>query len=132
MDDGVFNDLTESIIRQCPDENKEWLSGRLRHGNELNLGKRIKSIVTPFKDLIGNSKARNKLIRTIVDTRNYLTHYDESLKSQAAVGRDLYVICLRMEAIFQLHLLKVIGFGDKEIDSVFKNSNELQQKLKQT
>ena len=132
MDDAVFIELTESLIGKCPVENQEWLSGRLRHGNELNLGKRIKRIVAPFKELIGNSKERNKLIRTIVDTRNYLTHYDESLQSKAANGRDLWVICLRMEAIFQLHLLQVIGFKETEINSVFKNSYALQQKLKQT
>jgi hypothetical protein len=132
MDDDVFIELTESLIGKCSAENQEWLSGRLRHGNELNLGKRIKRIVTPFKELIGNSKERNKLIRTIVDTRNYLTHYDKSLQSKAANGRDLWVICHRMEAIFQLHLLQVIGFKETEINSVFKNSYALQQKLKQT
>jgi len=132
MDDAAFSELTENLISQCPPEHQEWLSGRMRHGNELNLGKRIKRIVTPFKELIGNSKERNKLIRTIVDTRNYLTHYDESLQHKAASGHDLWVICLRMEAIFQLHLLQVMGFGDTEIHAVFKNSNELRQKLKQT
>ncbi len=131
MDDTVFEELTENLIKQCSEENQEWLSGRLRRGNEPNLGRRIKSIIEPFKGFIGTSRERSKLIRTIVDTRNYLTHYDKSLESEAASGRDLWLLCLKMEAIFQLHLLQVLGFTHAEVKSVFDNSNELQQKLKE-
>lgn len=131
MDEDVFRKLTENLIRQCPAENQEWLSGRLQHGNEVNFGRRIKSIIEPFKEFLGTSKERNKLIRTIVDTRNYLTHYDKSLGSVAASGRNLWLLCLKMEAIFQLHLLQVLGFTQTEVRSVFDNSHELQQKLKE-
>jgi hypothetical protein len=130
MNDVIFNDLTENLIKQCPEENREWLSGRLLHGNQLNLGRRIKNIIEPFKDLIGTSKERSKLIRAILDTRNYLTHYDKSLESEAVSGRDLWALCLKMEAIFQLHLLQVLGFTPLEVKSVFDNSQELQNKLK--
>lgn len=131
MDEAVFKELTKNLIKQCPEENQEWLSGRLQHGNEVNLSRRIKSIIEPFKEFLGTSKERNKLIRTIVDTRNYLTHYDKSLESVAASGRDLWLLCLKMEAIFQLHLLQVLGFTQAEVKSVFDNSYELQQKLKE-
>lgn len=131
MGDVVFKELTEQLIMQCPEENREWLSGRLAHGNEINLGRRVKSIIEPFKEILGNSKQRSKLIRSIVDTRNYLTHYDESLESVAVTGRDLWLLCLKMEAIFQLHLLQVIGFTEAEVKSVFTNSHELQQKIKE-
>lgn len=131
MGDATFQKITEDLIKQCPEENQEWLSGRLRHGNELNLGRRIKSIIEPFKELIGTSKARGKLIRAIVDTRNYLTHYDNSLESEAATGRDLWLLCLKMEAIFQLHILQVLGFTHAEAKSVFDNSYELQEKLRE-
>jgi hypothetical protein len=131
MNEAVFKELTENLIKQCPEENKEWLSGRLKYGNELSLRQRIKNIIEPFKEFIGTSKERNKLISTIVDTRNYLTHYNEALESKAASGRDLWLLCLKMEAIFQLHLLQVLGFTQEEVQSVFDHSYELQKKLKQ-
>lgn len=131
MDDVVFKELTENLIKQCPEKNQEWLSERLKHGNEINLGRRVKGIIEPFKVLFGTSQERNKLIRRIVDTRNYLTHYDKSLKLVAVGGRDLWLLCLRMEAIFQLHLLQVLGFTREEIKSFFDNSNELQKKVKE-
>ena len=130
MEDDVFKELTCSLIEKCAESGRDWLSGRLRHGNELNLGRRIKSIIGPFKDLFGSSKDRDKLIRSIVHTRNYLTHYDKSLEQKAATGRELWILCLRMEAIFQLHLLQVLGFTQDEIKSVFNNSQEFQHKLK--
>ncbi len=131
MDETIFKELTEKLIKQCPVKNQEWLSGRLQHGNELALGRRIKSIIEPFKKTLGSSKEQKKLIKNIVDTRNHLTHYDKSLESVAAAGRDLWLLCLKMEAIFQLHLLQVLGFTESEIISVFENSHELKQKLKE-
>lgn len=85
----------------------------------------------PFRALLGTSQERSKLIRSIVNTRNHLTHYDKSLESVAVGGRDLWLLCLKMEAIFQLHLLQVLGFKQEEVKSIFDNSIELQQKLKE-
>lgn len=53
------------------------------------LGKRIKNIIESFKELLGRSKERSKLIRNIVDTRNYLTHYCEDLESISVEGEHL-------------------------------------------
>lgn len=129
MNEAVFNELTENLIKQCPEENQKWLSERLQYGNQVGLCRRIKSIIEPFKEFFGNSNQRNELIGSIVDTRNYLTHYDKSLESKAASGKNLLFLCLKMEAIFQLHLLQVLGFTQTEVKSVYDNSHKLQQKL---
>ena len=129
MDSSEFDSLVSTISESCPEEHAEWLSGRLMHGNEINLGKRLKQIIEPFKDKLGSSKERSKLLRKIVDTRNYLTHYSENLKDNAADGEELWVLCQKMEVIFQLHFMKVVGFSDKEIESVVENCYPLKQKL---
>lgn len=129
MDVTEFSSLVSIILEHCPEDRTDWLQGRLMHGNEVHLGKRIKSIIEPFKDHLGNSKYRSKLIRAIVDTRNYLTHYNEDLKESAAHGKDLWSLCLKMEAIFQLHFLKLIGFSDGEISNVIENSYSLKRKI---
>jgi len=130
MEEDVFSKLVETIINQCPEECRNWLLGRLQHGNEVNLGRRIKSIIEPFKELIGTKDQRKKLIRSIVDTRNYLTHFDQSLASTAERGEGLWALCLKVEAIFQLHFLQVLGFTEDEIRSLFNESQQLQLKLK--
>ncbi|MCE5271811.1 hypothetical protein LLH00_11070 [bacterium] len=130
MDDEVFQNLTSKLISACPEEHQQWLSGRLIHGNEATLSRRIKSIIEPFKDYFGKSKERDNLIRNIVNTRNYLTHFDSSLKSKAASGVQLYSLYMKLEAIFQLQLLKMLDFSGDEIKSIFVNNNKLQYKLK--
>jgi len=129
MDSSQFDSLVSTISESCPEEYAEWLSGRLMHGNEINLGKRLKRIIEPFKDKLGSSKERSKLLRKIVDTRNYLTHYNEDLKDNAAGGEELWSLCQKIEVIFQLHFLKVVGFSDEEIESVVENCYPLKQKI---
>ena len=131
MDEAVFKELTENLRKQCPEEHKNWLSGRLEYGNEVNLRRRIKLIIEPFKEFLGTTKEREKLINTIVDTRNYLTHYNNSLESKAASDKDLFSLCRKMEAIFQFNLLQELGFREEEIKSIFDNSDELQEKLEE-
>lgn len=130
MDEEKFSQLVEAVKKNCPEEHLEWLTGRLQHGNELSLSQRIKKVIEPFKDVVGSSGERGKLIRAIVNTRNYLTHYSEALESEATKGKDLWVLCRKMEAIFQLHMLDVLSFTKNEIISVHRNSQNLQQKLK--
>ena len=118
MDEVEFEELVENLIEHCPGEREKWLKGKLRYGSEVNLRKRMKRLIEPFKDHFGNKKKRKKLINGILDTRNYLTHYDLSLESKAYKGRDLEVLSLKIEALFQLHFLQLIGFSQEEINSI--------------
>lgn len=127
-----FSALVDEVMKACPPGKEDWLRGRLEHGNEINLRKRITRIIEPFKDIIGNSASRRKIISKIVDTRNYLTHYNEDLKSSAASGFELYTLCRKMEAIFQLQLLKVLEFSEAEILMVARDCQSLKQKLSET
>lgn len=130
MEESLFHDLVKSIIESCPEKDREWLNGRLIYGNEISLSKRIKRIIEPFKEYFGSSKERSKMIRSIVNTRNYLTHYNESLKEKAADGAELSAICQKMEAMFQLHILNILGFSTDEVSAIYNNSENLRKKIK--
>ena len=132
MDKSNFESLGETLKAQCPEKYQEWLYEKLEYGNELNLRQRIKRIIEPFKEFIGNADQRDKLIGSIVNTRNYLTHYDESKKSIAASGDKLIHLYLKMEAIFQLCILQELGFTQTEIKSVLDKSYRLRKKLEKT
>lgn len=132
MEPKSFDAVVEEILNGCPKEHVDWLKGRLMHGNEINLGKRLKKIIEPFKEHLGASSERAKMLRKIVDTRNYLTHYSEDLKEGAAKGKDLLILCQKMEVIFNLHFLKVIGFTGEKINGVVTNCYPLQRKLQET
>ena len=91
--------------------------------------KRLNKIIEPFKDIFGTNEKRQALIDSIIVTRNYLTHNDLSLKQKAAKGKDLWILCLKMEVLFELHLLKLIGFSEKEIKSIVNNCSDFKYKL---
>jgi len=129
MDEKIFRSLVAGLLWQCTKDKRKWLKGRLMHGNEINLGKRIKKIIEPFKAQIGNGKVRSKLIRNIVNTRNYLTHYNENTESAAVKGVHLWELCQKMEAIFQLHLLSQLGFSSTEISDILKSNYKLERKI---
>ena len=123
-----FEELIENLMEHCPGEKKEWLRGKLRYGNEVSLRKRIKKLIEPFKYLFGNKEKRKKLANRIVDTRNYLTHYDLSLESKTAKGKDLWTLCLKMELLLELHILQLVGFSEEKIDSIVDNCPKLKRK----
>ena len=127
MDEVEFDELVETLIENCPEEKRDWLERKLIFANEIVLRKRIKRLIEPFKDLFGNKEKRKKLINRIVDTRNYLTHYDQRLKAKAAEGLDLHILCQKMEVLFQLHFLQLIGFSQEEISSIA--DHQLKRKL---
>ena len=131
MDEGDFDRMVGEILESCPDEHKEWLSGRMCFGNEISLRRRLKLIIKPFVKYFGNSAEREDLVGKIVATRNYLTHYNEEIKGRAEGGRELADACEKMEAIFQLHFLRVIGLTSGEIDEVVKNSSFLKGKVRE-
>ncbi len=129
MDKDEFNKLVKIIVEGCPDDKKKWLKGRLTYANEIPLRKRLKSLVEPFKDYVGTCESRKTLINKIIDTRNYLTHYDKSLERKAAAGTYLLELCLKLECLFQLHFMKQIGFTDEEIALMLDNNYKLKQKF---
>ena len=117
MDESEFKELIDNLIDQCPQERKEWLKGKLQYGNEVSLRHRLKSLIEPFEDVIEDWQKPKGLIDKIVNTRNYLTHYDPSLKSKVA-DENLESLCPKMELLFQLHILRLIGFNQSDIKAM--------------
>ena len=91
-----------------------------------------KSYVKPFRSWFGSKKETESFITKVVDTRNYFTHYDSSLATKAASGEDLWKLCQKLEALFQLHLLVLVGIDPKPIVEglVVKGYSRLGNKLK--
>jgi hypothetical protein len=100
------------------EDDKTWLEERLKYSNEPPLRRRIKDLIEPFKELFGSNKIRNSLILKIVDTRNYFTHYDQSLIEKAAKGNELYELKEKLRILFIMHILLLIGFPHEKISGL--------------
>lgn len=122
MDEQTFKDLVASLIESCPKEHKTWLESRLKYGNEVSLARRLKDVIAPFKCYFGNSRERNKLIRDIVDNRNFRTHWDGSIKEKAAHGKHFLNLYQKTKICFQLHLLQVLSFTKEDIARIFEET----------
>ena len=124
-----FNSVCQNLLANCEAPYRDWLAGRLRHGNEPSLRQRLKELIKPFAALLGSAAERNTLVNLMIDTRNYLTHYDDALRSRAASGETLYALQQTSEAVFQLHILSILGFEAEDIEGVVSRSERLRSKL---
>jgi len=120
MDDVQFQSLYKDIIASVPEKNRDWIEGKLKFSNEISLRTRIKRILESFNDLIGTSKEKKSLIGKIVDTRNYLTHYNVDLKANAVSGFKLIELNKKLEGLLELSLLHELEFSEEEIGNIFR------------
>lgn len=121
--------LCQTVLECCPLDRRDWLEAKLRYGNELPLRARIKELVAPFARYFDAPGLRKRLVGQIVDTRNYLTHYDPALESRAMRGKDLWALCMRMEGLFELHLLEGLGLSHDEIHKIVMANEQLKLRL---
>ena len=117
MEDDEFKPIRKSLIKQFPKGGRNWFGAKLQHANEFSLRDRIREIIKPFEGFIGEEKVP-QLIDYIVDSRHYYTHYNPELEPKAAKGWDLYILCEKMEMLFELRFLELMGFGEEKINSV--------------
>jgi hypothetical protein len=113
----------EEVLRMTPEAHKDWLRGKLAYSNEPSLRKRLKEILRRdpgvMEPIFGSSKKeRLGFVGKVVDTRNYLTHYDEGKKEAAAVGRELYELTERLKSVLEACLLREVGFEGDHLKEV--------------
>ena len=121
MDADECKEICKKMIGECPEEHKDWFRPKLLRANELTLKNRFERMTEPFGNFMCGER-RPQLIKSIKDTRNYLTHYDSDLESKAAKGEGLKFLCRKMNALFRLQFLKLIGFDEQEIDDIVDKS----------
>lgn len=112
-DENVHNKRVEYIISSINNqEYREWLEKRLEFSNEPSLSNRIAYILKETKFILNiNEKRRKSLIKKLVDTRNYYTHFDESKKDKIMNGEEII-----WSTNYIIILLKVLVMNELGID----------------
>jgi len=116
----VHEKRKEEILEAVPNKHKDWLEGKLEYSNEPSLGRRLKEIIRRYPEATypvagDNSKDRERFVYKVTATRNYRTHFDETLEGQAAQGEELYRISQKLKQLLEVCLMAEIGFGGDEI-----------------
>ena len=127
MPESEFDDLLKELIASCPSNRRGWLKSRMTFANELGLRSRLKENFSAFHSHFGGKNEVKILINSIVDTRNYFTHYTKELEGKATQGKKLLQLCGKLELLFQLHLLNRIGFSASEIQEICQENRKIQE-----
>jgi len=98
---------------------KEALKSKLKYGNEYSLRKRLKDLFEKYKEVVDHFiENKDIFINRVVDTRNYLTHYDKNLREKAVDGEQLYYVTQQLKIVIVICLLSELGFNFKEIKNL--------------
>ena len=128
-----FQNMKNCILSKFPEssEMRLLLEERLMFANEISLRQRITKMIQPFKDLYGLNTQQeiDSFVGSIVNTRNYFTHYGRKPQNTIDKGQDVYKLCIKMEALLQLCFLKLIGMDVESIETIVSKNHHLRHKL---
>lgn len=116
MDDDTYAPLYKTVISAIPDELdqsfKKRLEGMLKFGNELSLKTRLEMLqkggrgeLKWFDVIMRDEKG---IIRKLVDTRNYYTHFSVSNKKNMISDEDLPRINNKLRLFLRVLLIEQI------------------------
>lgn len=107
----VCNTIVKSIPKSLERSHRDSLKGRIKYGHEFSQRKRIKLLLDEVWDDLLDQFIDNKtvFINQVINTRNYLIHYDSSSESQAVKGIKIHYLAERLKIILIAHILLQLG-----------------------
>ncbi|MFM2315567.1 MAG: hypothetical protein RLZZ04_4845 [Cyanobacteriota bacterium] len=108
--------ITNSIPKSVETSHRDSLKGRIKYGHEFSQRKRIKLLLDEVWEDCLDEYIDNKdvFIDKVINTRNYLIHYDSVSERQAAKGAEIFYIAEQLKIILIAHILLQLGIP-KEI-----------------
>ena len=100
--------------------------------SKKNLADRVRETAEEFKDdFFADDAERETFAQNVADERNWLTHYDRA-KSPFMKDHNIkgfVELNRKLEALFQLHLMKLAGMELEGIKEIVKNNHHLRNRL---
>lgn len=118
LSEAEWKPLRDRLIAAIPSEvapdHRDSLRSRIKYGYEYALHKRLTLLLDSLGEKAKAITCSNpsKFVSGLKDTRNYLTHYTEELKSLALQGAELHWASDRMLMLLRFLLLKEIGIDE--------------------
>lgn len=137
MGESEYESVRATIASAIPPsvsaDHRDALRSRIRYGNQISLSKRLNEL----RDCIGVPLARliiasdGKVPRSWIDTRNYLSHWDEELRPNSLDGQEMYNANVRMEHLLRVLYLLMAGVSSEAIFQCYQNASRTSQHLVQ-
>lgn len=110
------------ILDATPTKYKDWLKNKLRYSNEPTLRKRLEQLVQTFSFV--DFENVGQFIEDVVNTRNYLTHYDEVQKQSSATPERMSWLALKLGMLTEAILLAELGLSLDEVKLITQRTKQ--------
>ncbi len=103
----IANTLIKSIPKEVGRDHRSSLEGRIKYGHEFSQRKRIKLLLDDVWTgcLDEFIEDRNSFVDKVVNTRNYLIHFDPTSASKAVFGTEIFYVAERLRILLVTHIL---------------------------
>lgn len=118
-----FKRKVDLVLNSVPEDLKNWVESKL--SNPHHFDTRLKYLIREFSNdqinaMIGD---KDKFIKSIVRTRNYLTHYNSRGKKLASNGLELVLLMKRLRLLLICSFLVNSGMEKKLLEKLIKEKN---------
>lgn len=124
--DRIVPHMKNSIPTGIEPDHRQSLESRLTFGNEYSLRKRLKQL---FGELSCDCQSLvtsepSTFVNRIIATRNYLTHYSDSVGQDVLDGVDVVNAFIKLRLLLHILILKEIGIEDERINQAFAERSQ--------
>ena len=120
----------KEIYDTIPENYLDWLKEKLAHSNELTLKDRLEQLITIHKGIIQpflhDENNINNFIKRVRNTRNYYTHYNQSLNGKYAQGSELFRLAQVLSFLLLACLLSELGCTNERCVELVSRCNDYQ------
>jgi len=118
--DVEFKRKADLVLNSVPEDLKDWVKSKLI--NPFHFDTRLKYLMSEFSNsqldtMIGD---KDKFIKAIVRTRNYLTHYHSNGRKEASDGLELVLLMKRLRLLLICSFLINAGMDKNLLEKLIK------------
>ena len=123
--DVPYRPIQDEIIKAIPNnvtsDHRDALKSRIKYGNEYSLRKRFNLILNSIHDSFRQKIIINDLnfFNKIISTRNYLTHRDESDKTNVMNSTELLRASDSLKVLLMVLMLNELGLDFSTLEKLF-------------
>ncbi|MCW7475604.1 ApeA N-terminal domain 1-containing protein [Leptospira levettii] len=118
----IFTAQLSSICEKLTDSEAGWLKNKLKFGYEPSLHKRLEFIFDEIKSLnLEHFFVKpKKSIRKIIETRNYLTHFDKNIENLILSHSEMVYYTDRLALVLVFLLLKKCEMSEIALSNIIQ------------
>lgn len=124
FDKKEYKAWVRALVETVDDKYREMLKGKLDFANEQPLHARIEECISnlpieTIQTIVGDKK---KFIGDVKNSRNYYTHFSQSLEKKALKGNMLYQVTDKLRIVLIATILSEAGFELTQIDALISKN----------